>query len=277
MKIALWSDVHWNHDKNSHKRIAKFLKKLANEEFDILVIAGDMATKHVKGIRSFAKTLREFLPERKIAWVLGNHDIAGDPSWRYSNKYLAPTPRGFKRKHLSLQEIFQYIKDVEYEFNIYHLLEEPQKFEDTLIIGYDGWYGSSNPGAVIDGSFRETTDNDKFPPQTDGMPSLDFLKQKAHDDLNSVLYYDKSNFKNKVCVTHFPPYSFNPIYRQMIADENSLPLLCEEFDYLLVGHSHQDEQWNFKGCEIINCGNDYQKCKAKIININTNEVKVINQ
>jgi predicted phosphodiesterase len=42
MRIALWSDIHWNENNpDSINRIKTFILKLKNEKIDKLIIAGD--------------------------------------------------------------------------------------------------------------------------------------------------------------------------------------------------------------------------------------------
>lgn len=61
----------------------------------------------------------------------------------------------------------------------------------------------------------------------------------------------------------------------MIANENYLPFICDVYNYFLVGHSHHDEDWHFRDCRIINCGNDYNKPKSKIINLENDTVTTL--
>jgi predicted phosphodiesterase len=283
MKLLLWSDIHWSNSNliKSYKRISSFLRLLQKENFDALILAGDIGMTHVKEIKVFLTVLRKFLPNTKIYWVLGNHDLAGDYTWQYSNNLAKYAPPKFPKAHLTLEEINTYIKDLELEFNIFHLYTDPLKTEDTIIVGFDGWYNKIHPGARVftnqnpGGEFRETTDRSRLPPTTKGIDSMSYLKDKAAEEVNELLNLNLVNYKHKVLVTHFPPYTRNYKYRDMIADENLLPLICEKYSYLLVGHSHQDEEWNFKGCNIINCGNDYEKCQAKLIDLATSQVKTI--
>lgn len=264
----------------SYARISSFLRKITQEDFDVLVIAGDIALTHIKEIKVFLTVLRKFLPQQKVAWVLGNHDLAGDYTWQMEAVPSYAPPK-FPKVHLTVAETFKYIKDLEEEFNVFHLYTDPIITTDTLITGFDGWYKDLRPGCKVftnnnpEGVFQETSDRLRLAPMTEGVDSMEYLKDKSLTEVNDLLNQDTTNYKYKVLVTHFPPYTRNYKYRNMIADENLLPLICEKYNYLLVGHSHQDEEWTFRGCEIINCGNDYEKCQAKLIDLVTGEVKTI--
>ena len=133
-------------------------------------------------------------------------------------------------------------------------------------MGFDGWYGYT----------PNTNDELHLPPE---LKDHSLLRNKAHNDLDRILdsvdkYYNDDKVI-KICMSHFPPYSRNPQYRHMIANENYLTFICEKFDYFLIGHSHKDEEWKFKDCQIVNCGADYDKPQAKLIDIRKSIIETI--
>lgn len=268
MKILHLSDIHMNHSHNTAKIWRKFfIKKLKDEDFDIIVVAGDIASVKQKDINTFFSLLRTYFPNVKTFWVKGNHDFYDKKSW-FRGSYNA-----YRRTHNPItrqwtyDKIIKYHQDLSKKYNLIHLDGSFEELSENIVLfGFDGWYGYS----------PQTNDVLMIP---DVLKDNEILRNKAHDDLNKIFNSLDKNYKDKnmikICMTHFPPYTFNPHYKHMIANENYLKFISEEFDYLLLGHSHKDEDWYFKDCHIINTGSDYDKPQAKIINVINNEIKTI--
>jgi predicted phosphodiesterase len=262
------SDIHMNHSHNTVKIWRKFFrKKLRAKLFDIIVVAGDIASVKQKDLNTFFGLLREFFPNHKVFWVKGNHDFYDRKSW-FRGSYNADERR---RKPITREwnyyKILEYHKKLCNQYNLIHLdgsFEELNK--DIVLFGFDGWYG-----------YKPITNDVLMIP--DNLKDNSLLRNKAHDDLNNILNTVEKYYQDegviKICMTHFPPYTFQPQYKHMIANENYLKFIAEEFDYLLLGHSHRDEDWNFKGCRIINTGSDYDKPQAKIIDVVNGESETI--
>ena len=263
------SDIHINDPaKNSVKIWRKyFQKKLLKEDFDIIVIAGDIASHKQKDLNTFFHLLRQFFPTIKVFWVKGNHDFYDKKSWlhgSFSQELRAHKPR---TREWTYQKMLQYHKELSKKYNLIHLdgtFEELNK--NIVLFGFDGWYG-----------YTPNTNDELMIP--DELKDHSLLRNKAHNDLNNILLQIDQYYKDekiiKICLTHFPPYTFQPQYRHMIANENYLKFIAEEFDFLLLGHSHRDEDWYFKNCHIINTGCDYNIPQSKIVDVLTNNVKTI--
>lgn len=268
MKLLHLSDIHMNHSHNSVKIWRKFLRnKIKKESFDIVVVVGDIASIKQKDLNTFFQLLREFIPNKKVYWVKGNHDFYDKKSWFHGSYNYNLRQHNPRTRKWTYDKILDYHKDLCKKYNLIHLdgsFEELNK--DIVLFGFDGWYAyepQTNDYLMIPDNLRDNV----------------ILRNKAHNDLNNVLntlekYYKDENVI-KICMTHFPPYTFDQNYRHMIANENYLKFICEEFDYFLLGHSHKDEDWHFKDCRIINTGCDYDKPQAKIIDIVNDTVKKI--
>lgn len=268
MKLLQLSDIHINHSRKTPVKWRKFLlKNVKPLKFDAFAIVGDIASNSQKDLKTFFGILRDLFPNEKVFFVLGNHDFWDYNSWvkgKYSQTlrdYFPPT------REYTYQKMLEYHKELCLKYNLVHLdgtFEELSK--DIVLMGFDGWYAyepNTNDSSCMPFDLRDHS----------------FMRRKAHDDLNKILdikdkYYNDENVI-KVCLTHFPSYTRNPQYRHMIANENYLPFICDEFDFLLIGHSHKDEEWSFRGCQIINCGSDYDKPQAKLIDLLTKEINTI--
>jgi predicted phosphodiesterase len=267
MKILLLSDIHMNFTNKTYIIWRKFFqKKLKKQEFDCIVVAGDICSSKQRELDVFFSLLRSFCPDKEILWVRGNHDYWDKDSWvgkKSLDGHLIVT------RNFTYQKMISYHKELSNKYNL--ILLDGDSFEmdeDHIFFGFDGWYGYE----------PITNDSAYMPPE---LRDHSLLRNKAHNDLNNILNKVevkgsvKEDDRFKICITHFPSYTRNQSYRHMTANENYLGFICDNFDLLLIGHSHQDETWNFRKCLIVNCGSDYNNPKAKIIDTNTKFVETI--
>jgi predicted phosphodiesterase len=85
-----------------------------------------------------------------------------------------------------------------------------------------------------------------------------YFSYQAHKELDQILIdVDQHKDKKKICVTHFPPYSKDPKYEIYCANTNYLDFITDKFDLLVVGHSHQTEDWLSKSCRVVNAGTKF--------------------
>lgn len=268
MKILHLSDIHMNHSHNSLKIWEKFIvNKLKKKNFDSIVIAGDIASLKQKDINTFFQLLRSYFPYIKVYWVKGNHDFYDKKSWFSKSYSMDERIRKSITRKWTYEKMIDFHKELSIKYNLIHLDGSFKELSKNVVIfGFDGWYGY-NP---------QTKDSLMMPYS---LKDHKILRDKAHNDLNNIFDSLEKHYKDKnitkICVTHFPSYSFQSEYRDMIANENYLKFISEEFNYLLLGHSHQDEDWVFKDCRIINTGSDYDKPQAKIIDVINDIVETI--
>lgn len=131
MKILLTSDTHWGITKE--KTIRKLFKEISEQDFDVLIHAGDYCgtDQADKNVRSTIRIMREFIPDKPILSVLGNHD--------YWTKRAAMAD--YQKNYDNIIQVF---KD-----NKIHFLDRDGVFEqDTVkIVGHSGWYAHETNGS----------------------------------------------------------------------------------------------------------------------------------
>lgn len=233
MKIALTSDTHWAaYGQTTVKRTRKMWQRLAEEDFDILIHAGDWCTKDArKQMRRAVIQCRRYI-DKPILTILGNHDFWDNPRI---------DPRQMLLKHSATFE----------KHNVHYLLDNPFYYKDFVFVGFDGWYNNINP---------PTNDSYWMPMYVEGVPIHKWMNKKIDDDFGRVISYMESN-KRVVCVTHFSPFVRPDDYKgkDFSANENYLPFITDKSEYLLLGHSHAALRVIKEGCIIIECGSDYNE------------------
>jgi predicted phosphodiesterase len=245
MKIALVTDTHYGHSNRTHKVHEKFLKKLAKscveEKVDVLIHAGDWISVNQHQLPRTFKMFREAMGDIPILGVLGNHD-----HWDYDYWGVPAKKRRFA-KHpagMSLPRMMAQHKEWAEEYNIQLLENNPYRHDeqgedDVVIYGFNGWYNQTPPN---------TNDPGQMAKMYETCPAHVYLANKASKDLNWVLseveLVECENEKvKKICVTHFPPYSKQARYLGFCANPKYLNFIADKFDVLLVGHSHQQEDF----------------------------------
>jgi len=265
MKIALTSDTHYGHSHRTHKVHEKFLKKLADEDFDVLVHTGDWISCRQHELPRTFKMFREALGNKPILTVFGNHDLWDMDNWYHHNpKKVNRFSSHYNRKKSYRSMIVDHHNWME-EYNIHHLAWNPYQFEeDVMFYGFDGWYYDLP---------LKSNDPNFMPRLVDGNAPIDmFLSNEAHKALDGILEKQAKHKANNphfthIMCTHHPSYTFNPMYEFMCANPRFMEPICGQFDVLLVGHSHQQEDWKKDKCRIVNCGADYDLPKYAIIEI----------
>lgn len=255
MKIVFWSDIHMSYSDKTYSLAKKLLKKINKYSFEVLLLGGDLCSKDPIEVKILFKLIREVLGyDVKVYWVKGNHEF-----WSKEGKYC----EGIINHNYN--NLIKYYEDISEKYQIYLLDQSPVVINKYVFMGFDGWY-----------AYNQSRTKDEL-----YMPEMGFLsnklRKKAHEDLNNILLDAENKYKDKIkiCLTHFPPYSFDKEYEDLIANKEYLKFICESFDYLLLGHSHQDEEWEFKDCKIINPGSDYDNMQAKMIDLSIGSVQTI--
>jgi predicted phosphodiesterase len=231
---------------------------------DLLVHGGDWIADNQHQLPRTWKMFRKYLGDLPILTVNGNHDFWDRDYWG------SPVRKRSYCRHpsgMSLNEMFLQHKDWALEHNIHLLRDKPFIKEDTIFYGFNGWYGHSNP---------PTNDSKYMNPLYESAPTSLYLSNLAYKELDKIILdiNTQHDYKNKVCVTHFPPYSKDSRYEIYCANTSFINPIEENFDLLIVGHSHQTEDWNYKSLRIVNPGTyfdpmsgGYNKPKFVIIEI----------
>jgi len=250
MKIALTSDLHYGYFGNTSNKIARFVKKLAAEEVDLLIIAGDIATVSQHQFKRCMEEIRAGLT-CEIIYVRGNHDF-----WDRVHK---KDPESGTR---NLQQIYDYHKAITYPLSITHLDDGPFRYDSgrVEVYGFDGWYAEYNP---------HTNDASNMPKQHESCPVPAYLVGKAWKDFGKILDEVKeSTAETKILVTHHNIY-VDPKYG--VNSHNGIlkfyPETKENFDILCCGHTHQHKDYYDDNLRVLNCGSDYNDPKYIIFNV----------
>lgn len=238
MKIALIGDTHYGYTYNTPEILEEKLEELSKEDFDLVIHTGDWISHMQDQLDPMLELFRKHIPSKPILGVMGNHD--------YWNKHSPKSVLSMTKVH---KKLFK-------KYNIHYLESEPFIFEGISIWGFNGWYCVSNP---------PTNDIYYMSKLEKGQHVHDYLSNIAHKGLEKILSDSRNCTGTKICVTHFPPYTFNQLYKTMCANELYLDMICENFNYFFVGHSHQNEGWQRKDCFVVNPGGDYNKPNYKII------------
>jgi len=249
MIIAVTSDLHFGHGDKTVKYLNKFLENVFCENPDIIIIAGDLISNKQPQMPKLFKILREWFISTPILVVLGNHDFYD---------YFSKSRARFHRR-LAYGEMRNDHRKYFKKFNIHYLSDNPFVKDGVAIFGFDGYYKKIPP---------DTNDPINMPTTARDVPIHTYLNWKAHKKLDKILL-DVEEYKEhkKICVTHFPPYSKQPSYAFMAGNFSYLDFIVEKFGHLIVGHSHQREDWTYRNCRIINPGSDYDKPKYTLISL----------
>lgn len=245
IKLALTSDLHYGFTENTTDILNKFFKQFKKDYkaqgCDALILGGDLATSKQSEFKSILKMVRRYFPTEPVLLVRGNHDF-----WDADKNYPI-----FHEMTMAHQKLFN-------ELNIIHLDKQQVVIKDVVITGFDGWYYSINP---------PTRDQTYMHKTAHGAPVHSYLENKSFKDISAVLDLDLSEYRKKLCVTHFPSFTENERYLKLCANPKYHVLLTDKFDALLVGHSHQFVDKIEGNCRILNCGSDYDKPKYLIFEI----------
>lgn len=252
MKIAVMSDTHYGFSAQTHEIHEKFLNTVKEQceiqDVKALVHCGDWIANNQHQLPRTWKMFRNILGELPILAVTGNHDKWCQEWWntKPSKKRYAKHPAGMSLPAMEIQH-----REWAEEYQIHLLENNPFFLNDISFYGFNGWYGSANP---------PTNDSINMALMYETAPAQVYFSYQAGKELDKVLGEADQTSGKKVCVTHFPPYTKNPAYEVYCANTSYLDFIAEKFDLLLVGHSHQQEDWyhpTHTNCRIVNPGTHF--------------------
>ena len=248
MKVALTTDTHYGFLGDKTRRQHEiFLKSLAEamekEGCVALCHTGDWATHRHEQLEKTFALFREYI-KTPIFTVFGNHDF-----WNEKNKY----------KPLPWEKLLANQDELLVKYNITHVGKNPTVLNNVFFGGFDGWYHHLNP---------PTNDLKYLPQWVGGEPLHGLMSKKAYQDLNSLLYkLPEFNYEKAVCLTHFPPFIDDPAYELCNANPAYLDVIAESFHVLMVGHSHQTQDFMKGSLRVLNSGAEYNKPRFVIVEL----------
>lgn len=251
MKIALTSDLHRAFNENTWEILDAFFEELAREEWDVLILAGDLGSHRFDHFKDLLKQVNHHIVGRPVLAVRGNHDL-----WNraYSMSLWADENNEITKLFRLLRHGSEYFK----KHNIDHLEEGIWMCDNVAIVGWDGWYHNPNP---------PTNDDKRI---HGGRDVHTFLNKRAdHQFMNVLKRLDSvpEGFK-KVVVTHMAPFAHEEIYPEFNANPKMMDLLVEKnINVLCYGHTHKAFDQVVQGIRCINSGSDYNKPKRVIFEV----------
>ena len=234
MKICVSSDLHHGFDNNTYRIHQKFFTKMAFEEFDVLILAGDLCSHQQRNLGSLFRMIREHLPDKKILAVRGNHDL-----WNREAKMT------LSRKIMNWKE----------ECNTHSIVDLNSitvEVEGIKIYGWHNWYGTPRHRRGTNDEYHLTIEEEQL------VHSADMFGFQAIPLITDVL------------VSYMPIVSDGPTYDlwagsifqwAWLKDKGLLPRLY------IHGHTHKERDEIRDGARVVMCGSDYNQPKYKIIEI----------
>lgn len=249
MKILLTSDTHWGITKP--KTIRKLFEAAAKEDFDVLIHAGDYCgtDQADKNVRSTVRIMREFIPDKPIVSVLGNHD--------YWTKQ-----RSMASFHKNYDNIIKTFQNNNVHFLDAHGVYTHPDFPFINIVGHSGWYAYLNP---------PTNDQNFLPHSVEGHTNGWMLRNATTELETNLKQLDQiySEEHSVVFVSHFPVVNTGNDYKgqweKFSWSERVKEMMQEQYScrYFLCGHAHQRHE----GPERYEAGSDYCLPKYQIITV----------
>ena len=256
MKVILTTDLHEGFDYKTNEINKKHIKKMAEEivndpEIKVMVITGDLASHKLKQFPRILKMLRANI-HIPILVVRGNHDL-----WGREEGKLQRDGTWFQPKFQSLQEIYTLQKQWFKDYDIHHLEEGNFKIENTVFVGWDGWYHDL---------FPNTNDEFHMTTYTEGIRTMEWLSKRADKEFERVIY-DDTEADIRIAVTHHSPMPTDPLYQSHCSNPKHLQFITSKYDYFLIGHTHQKTFMQVNDCIIINAGSHYNDPKYRIFEV----------
>lgn len=294
MKLAWLTDIHldhlWPRDMRDEQvvdtpeRIVDFCSTLLEQEFDAVVISGDISLADHKYIDNFfitteycIKYLADTL-QKPIYFVLGNHD------------YYFGSINKTRAKMVQLSEAFH---DIKWLTNGYIIELTPE----VGLLGHDGWYDLRNGTLCQHYIMSEFEYVEEFRGYREDWNVAKKLCQELADDaadyFKEVIPDALKVFNKLIVVTHVPPFAEVSKYRGKPTDDDHLPFYSSKAvgDALievakthpnkeiivLSGHTHGFAEFQaLPNLKSVVCSSWYgAPALQKIIDLSDNQIKIV--
>jgi predicted phosphodiesterase len=258
LRLILTSDTHYGfYPSKTALILNKFVRKLAKENPDVVLHAGDWGSTKQKEVESCVKMFRRILPETPIVGVLGNHCYGS-----------------LDKVGILLSDTIHNLKRVFDENNVISHFKQ----DNVEIFGYNSWYKTNRPPSNDHRWIAPLTKEDAEENFYDWIPLPisrnihQYLLEKSYLNCQDVCERLKaSDAKHKVVVTHFESieYRGDPFYDGMKGSYVEYEMLMEAGATIICyGHSHRVSDFiNEKGVRVLNCGSDYNEPKFTVIEL----------
>jgi len=280
MKIAHISDLHLdkNHKKDNYKRTLQILEYIAANNFDHVIITGDITENAEAGAFKLARNMFKkygLLNSKKLSLVIGNHDI-------YGGVHLAEDVINFPNKckatdyEKKIEEFGTFFNEAfdntirPIKHNLYPFIKE---FDNFVLIGLN----SIAKYSVFKNPFASNGE----------------ISDKQLDVLTKILKENRFRNKHKIIITH------HHFCKDVLEEENSSSALWQVIerqtmklrskkriikrfkklgvDLVLHGHLHKTTAYHRKHIKFINAGGSVlgknNELTINVINITKDEIK----
>jgi len=272
LKIAHISDLHLNSKSQSsnYLRIKAILKYISKEQFDHLVITGDLtdnaSTEDFVTLRNLFKRFG-FLSGDKLSIVIGNHDIFGGVQ--------------------NAEDIFEFPKrssHVDFNQKINEFISFfPETLENCFYISPNGYFPYAKiVGDVLliglNSNAKYSSINNPFASNGEISTSqftemLEILKMPVHSNRQKLIlihhHFNKLKAESRSSLGRI----WQNIEKQTMKLKNKKRLLKLFNDYhidlVLHGHIHQSKEYFRKGIRFLNAGGSIKNNKSKDLFINS--------
>jgi predicted phosphodiesterase len=262
MRILQISDTHYGFNEYNVEMLSKGLSQFTDDDFDVVIHCGDWISHDPSQFKPFLELLRSVFKTTPICGVLGNHDLWGSDI-NISHEVIYNIFNSYNIQLLSCGKL------------------ELEKF-NTVIYGFDGWYGSDDPSSNDSRKIKKFKDfgkkvnyqnsNEYSNSRINVMAAHMYLRNMNYKQLSGIVKNLDKNKRNLI-VTHHNPIIFDHSYMDLAGDSRLLKPIINNFELCFFGHTHKycdiiEHNEHFtKFCRLINCGSDYTKFTYKIIEL----------
>lgn len=264
LKIAHITDTHIGI--TNPRTLEKLFKRLAREEFDLLVHTGDYCGGFIgsRSVRTTVNMIRQAMPNIPFCSTIGNHDLWHEgrrvsrsdkliSADSYTKSKTFPSPEIFHENLKAIREAFLAAR--------VHFLDEDGPFRlesqpGLAIFGHMGWY-NNHPNS---------NDFNFLPAALDGDTNR-FLQKRALEGLYRNVDLLNPSDQFRIFVSHFPVVEIlgdakfsSDSWDGRLTEwlENELGVRC-----FLNGHAHQLHE----GPKRFEPGTDYRKPTFRVWDI----------
>lgn len=243
MKALILSDLHINqeyyNDIFGQKKYKKILENQIKEDFDIVLIAGDVFEHRIMNTKQNPFDILNFLfDEKEVVFCLGNHEFA----YEHFNDVMKYWSK-FSNNNIHCLDVCNnvVINNVNFVGNVFwydfSLNKNPMLMKGEIV---DGW---------LDATIKE------FDPIKENEINKNKILKSIDENRRNILithmvpHWLLNSFSIDQEMSLYNAYSGNYDFLKEIKNKN--------IEYAICGHTHRRECKDIYGIHCINIGNDY--------------------